>query len=72
MNTDEPLIYTSHGNLPLAALDYTHHWLEDAVAITFVEEYRLKTTGELVKKNAHARLKKGLDSAIEQQLFGQR
>ena len=49
---DEPLIYTSKGNLPIA----------------FVEEYSLN--GEIVKKSAHARLKKGLDAAIQNQLFG--
>jgi hypothetical protein len=70
MNTDEPLIFTSKGNMKLADLDYTHYWLEDQVAITFVEEYRLKDSDEIVKRNAHARLKQGLDSAIQQQLFG--
>jgi hypothetical protein len=65
---DEPLIHTSKGNLPVASLKYRHEWHEDAVAITFVEEYWLD--GELVRRNAHARLKKGLDAAIESQLFG--
>jgi hypothetical protein len=72
MNDEEPLIYTSVGNMKLSDLEYKYYWLEDAVAITFVEEYRTKASGELVKKNAHARLKQGLDSAIEQQLFGTR
>lgn len=70
MNTDEPLIYTSLGNMKVSELDYRHYWLEDQVAITFVEEYRLKGTEEIIRRNAHARLKQGLDSAIEQQLFG--
>ncbi len=65
---DEPLIYTTKGNLPIASLQYSHRWEEDDVAITFIEEYRLD--GEVVKRNAHARLKKGLDSAIQNQLFG--
>ncbi len=70
MSTDEPLIYTILGNVKVSDLEYRHYWLEDQVAITFVEEYRVKGSDEIVRKNAHARLKKGLDSAIEQQLFG--
>lgn len=65
---DEPLIYTSKGNLPVSSLDYKHQWIEDDVAITFVEEYRLQ--GELVKRSSHARLKKGLEMAAFNQLFG--
>lgn len=68
MQTDVPLIHTTKGNLPIDDLEYTHYWLEDDAAITFVEEYRL--AGEIVKRNAHARLKKGMDAVIRQQLFG--
>lgn len=64
---DEPLIYTSKGNLPIASLDYKHEWSEDDDAITFTEEYRLN--GELVKRSTHARLKKGLDMAAVTQPF---
>jgi hypothetical protein len=66
--TDEPLVYTTKGNLPISSLEYKHEWIEDDVAITFTEEYRLN--GELVKRSAHSRLKKGLDAAIQNQLFG--
>ena len=72
MTTDEPLIYTTLGNMKVSDLDYRHYWLEDQVAITFVEEYRVRGTDDIVKKNAHARLKRGLDAAIESQLFGTR
>lgn len=65
---DEPLIFTKLGNLPVASLKYRHEWIEDEVAITFVEEYSLN--GEVVKRSAHSRLKKGLDTAIQNQLFG--
>ena len=65
---DEPFIYISKGNLPISSLTYKHEWLEDDVAITFAEEYRLD--GELVKRSAHSRLKKGLDATITNQLFG--
>lgn len=65
---DEPLIYTSKGNLPISSLVYTHRWEEDDVAISFIEEYRLD--GEVVKRNSHARLKQGLEASIQNQLFG--
>ena len=64
----ETVIYTSKGNLPISSLTYKHEWFEDDVAITFAEEYRLD--GELVKRSAHSRLKKGLDATITNQLFG--
>jgi hypothetical protein len=65
---DEPLIFTSKGNLPVSSLKYRHEWLEDEVAITFIEEYTLD--GEIVRKNAHARLKEGLKAVADKQLFG--
>jgi len=65
---DEPLIYTTKGNLPVASLQYRHNWLEDESAITFIEEYLLD--GEIVKRSAHARLKRGLDTGLQQALFG--
>jgi hypothetical protein len=68
VNNEEPLVHTTKGNVPLSKLQYNHAWLEDEVAITFVEEYFLE--GELVRRNAHSRLKKGLEAAVQNQLFG--
>ncbi len=68
MDNTEPLIHTAKGNLPVSSLRYRHEWLEDEVAITFVEEYWLGE--ELVRRNAHSRLKKGIDLAVQNQLFG--
>jgi hypothetical protein len=65
---EEPLIYTSKGNVPIKDLLYRHEWQEDGQAITLIEEYTLN--GEVVKRNVHARLKKGLETVIQQQLFG--
>lgn len=65
---DEPLVHTTKGNLPVSSLKYRHEWLEDDVAITFAEEYTLD--GEVVRRNAHSRLKKGLEAAVHNQLFG--
>lgn len=56
------------GNMPIKDLQYQHFWLEDESAITLVEEYRYQ--GELVKRNVHARLKQGLNSALETAIFG--
>lgn len=64
---EEPLIYTSKGNLPIASLEYRHGWFESETDITFVEEYWLGE--ELVKRNVHAKLKKGLDSPLDQAIF---
>jgi hypothetical protein len=67
-NNEVPLIYTSKGNLPISDLTYQHQWLEDDNAITLVEEYRLGD--EIVKRNVHARLKRGLATDVQQMIFG--
>lgn len=68
MDMTEPLVFTSRGNLPVASLAYSVRWEENDQGIEFHEEYRLD--GELVRNNVHIRLKKGLDSNIEQAVFG--
>jgi hypothetical protein len=65
--TEEPLIYTTKGNLPISSLQYRHEWQEDGAAITLIEEHLLD--GEVVKRAVHVRLKQGLQAAIEGQLF---
>lgn len=65
--TEEPLIYTTKGNVPIASLQYRHEWQEDDNGIYLIEEYTLD--GEIVKKNVHARLKKGIPSLLKQQTF---
>lgn len=69
MNSDEPLIYTTKGNLPIASLQYRHEWKEDDNGIYLIEEYKLDD--EVVKRNVHARLKKGIPSLLKQQVFGE-
>ncbi len=64
MNTQEPLIYTTKGNLPVASLQYHHEWQEDDDAIYLIEEFTLD--GELVRRNVHARMKKGLAALLKQ------
>lgn len=63
--TDKPLIYTIKGNLLVEDLRYHHEWQEDDHAITLVEEYYLGD--ELVRRNVHARMKKGLPFLLQQQ-----
>jgi len=49
---DEPLIWTSKGNLPISALTYQTAWDVQPSYIKFVERY-LDATGEVVKESAH-------------------
>lgn len=65
---NEPLIYTSRGNLPVASLQYRYQWLNTENDITFTEEYLLN--GEVVKRNSHCCLKKGIDAGLQQAVFG--
>lgn len=48
---EEPLIYTSKGNLPVASLTYETAWEVLPSYIKFVERYRLGE--EVVKESAH-------------------
>jgi hypothetical protein len=50
--TNEPLIWTLYGNLPLASLKYEHEWIETDVDLMFQERW-LTQEGELVKNNCH-------------------
>ena len=52
------MIWTTEGNLPESALEYSHEWRDEPQAMVFSETYRLK--GVVVKQSCHARLKEGL------------
>lgn len=54
---DEPLIWTSKGNLPIASLQYEHAWEDTPETMTFRETYTLH--GDIVKQSAHVYLKQG-------------
>lgn len=47
---DEPLIYTTKGNLPIASLEYSHKWEDLETCIKFSETYTFE--GEVVKQSA--------------------
>lgn len=49
---DEPLIWTSKGNLPISTLTYQTAWDVQDAYIKFVERY-LDAAGEVVKESAH-------------------
>ena len=71
--SNEPLIWTTKGNLPESELDYSQEWqnhigadvslhMKDGALIptithtgyiVFVETYKLKSTGEVVKQSTH-------------------
>ena len=55
---DEPLIYTTKGNVPLASLQYSNTWENRPDAVVFSETYTLD--GEVVKRSVHAYSKRGL------------
>jgi hypothetical protein len=50
-DSEEPLIYTIKGNLPISMLKYSTHWEETPDYVKFVETYTLD--GETVKQSAH-------------------
>ena len=56
--TEVPLIWTIRGNLPISSLQYRHQWTDNADETSLVEEYLLD--GEVVKRNVHIMLKKGI------------
>lgn len=63
--SDEPLIFTSKGNVPVASLTLETEWDLKETYIKFVERYR-DASGEVVKESAHVYSKIGLtgESAV--------
>jgi hypothetical protein len=64
---DEPLIYTSKGNLPERSLEYSKEWEFDNDSIKFSETYKLN--GEVVKQSAHVFVLRGHDLGTLQGKF---
>lgn len=54
---EEPLIWTSKGNLPISSLEYRTEWINSEDFITFSEYHLLD--GEIVKASTHAYKKEG-------------
>lgn len=60
--SDEPLIYTTNGNLPVASLTYQTAWDVQDTYIKFTERY-LDASGEVVKESAHVYDLRGVNAA---------
>lgn len=58
--TQQPLVFTSKGNVPADTLDYHKEWLVTPDVIKFREFYTDKATGEVVKDSVHVYLPKGV------------
>ena len=67
MAKDEPLIYTTRGNLPVASLDYTTTWEDTDDYTKMTETYTL--AGEVVKQSVHVMGKRKLDIGALQATF---
>lgn len=57
INNEVPLIWTTKGNVPIEQLQYSAQWFENDDFIKLVETYVLD--GEIVKQNAHIKVKQG-------------
>lgn len=62
MITEEPLIYTAIGNVPVSSLTYMHEWLDTPEAMKFIERYK-NSSGVVVKESIHVYLKQPLQTA---------
>ena len=49
---DEPLIHTTHGNVPVASLKHEVEWRVTDTIIHFTERYRT-ADGEVVRQDSH-------------------
>lgn len=63
-----PMIWTTHGNLPIEVLEYSTEWLESPDEITMAEVYRYK--GEVVRRSVHVYKKRGQTIGADQAAFG--
>lgn len=64
----EPLIWTTKGNMPVAALEYKTDWFENEGEIGLAETYLHE--GEVVRRSVHIRKKEGANIGAEQTRLG--
>ena len=67
MMSEEPLIWTSKGNLPLSSLEYETRWEQSETYIKFIETHRLDD--EVVREAAHVLMLQPLTSMAETEEF---
>lgn len=65
MLDEEPLVYTTKGNLPISSLEYFYRWEHEPEYIKFIEGYTLG--GEVVKQSANVLMLKGQQVGVEHQ-----
>lgn len=63
----EPLIYTSEGNLPLSILKYETRWEQTDTYVKFVEIHKLED--KVVREAAHVLMLQPLTSLAETEGF---
>jgi hypothetical protein len=64
---NEPMIFTTLGNVPVASLEHRPHWEDTPTAIVFVDEYFLD--GQSVKRGVNVLSKHGITGeAVANQL----
>lgn len=61
---NEPLIYTTHGNLPIASLALSTSWEDTPDYVKMTETYRLGD--EIVRESVHVLARKPLSMVGEQ------
>lgn len=61
---NEPLIYTTHGNLPIASLALSTSWEDTPDYVKLTETYRLGD--EIVRESVHVLARKPLSMVGEQ------
>lgn len=65
--TDEPLVWTTKGNVPASRLQYETAWEDTPAYVKLVERYRLD--GEIVRESAHVLARHGTAISGEQAAF---
>lgn len=67
--TQEPLIYTSKGNVPISSVTLQHAWRVTPEAIVYREFYTDNTTGEIVKDSTAVYIPQGSQTAAQAGTF---
>lgn len=60
----EPLIFTTKGNMPVSQLQYVTSWEDTPLYTKFVERYLLD--GEVVRESAHVLAREGVSMEGQQ------
>jgi hypothetical protein len=63
--SDERIIWTTRGYLPISKLNHTVEWFEDGQSVRLVEKYAFE--GEIVVESAHVKLKHGVAFVLKQE-----